>query len=443
MTNPVTETQLRVALTPETRTRGLITAGVMAFVMLFCIGGLWLASSSISGAVIASGHVVVEGEPKEVQHIDGGIIAEIRVTDGQFVKKGDVVARLDETAAAANVDIFRSRLVEAIARKSRLDAEHQNLADISWPTARTLPTDVVLDANIKSSQSALFRARRQHNRDNRLQAQRKVMQFQSQIDGIAAQKGAHVTQLALHRDERAAMQKLHDQGHASPAALRELNKRIAFFQGEIGKAIADEAQARAAISETELAHQQDEREFSRLVLEALVSTSAEIREIRQQFQTAQKKLQRTLILAPSSGLVHNMSVTTVNGVVSAGSSLMQIVPQDKALKVEIAIEPHYIDEVRPGQTASLRLSAFGQAQATDLEGMVHTVSATTMADERVGKAYYKAIVSIDDEKALQNRGIALVPGMPVEVFLKTQDRSVLEYLVKPARDQINRAMREQ
>lgn len=431
------------AIAPETRTRGIIIAGVLGFIGLFCAGGTWLASASISGAVIASGHVVVEGEAKDVQHIDGGIVAEIIVADGQFVEKGDVVMRLDDTIASANVDIFRSRFLEAIARKSRLEAEHYGLAEIAWPNAGALPPETTLTSDIKSAQEALFTSRRQSNAGKRKQALRKVSQYRSQIDGFRAQRAAHATQLVLHQEEREAMQKLHDQGHASPAALRELNKKIAFFDGEIGKASADEARAMSAISETEIEDRQNEREFAGQVLKELISTGAEIREVLQQLLTAQKQLQRTTIRAPSSGLVHNMSATTVNGVVAAGSSLMEIVPQDRALKIQIAIEPHFIDNVWPGQPASIRLSAFSQTQAADIQGSVQTVSATTIADEKSGRAYYKAMVSVDDANALRKSGLALIPGMPAEVFLKTDDRSALDYLIKPARDQINRAMREQ
>lgn len=431
------------ALGPKTRTGAIIATGAVAFISLFCVGGAWLATASLSGAVVARGNVVVEGEPKEVQHLDGGIVAAIGVADGQFVNRGDVVMRLDDTVAAANVGIFRSRLVESIARKSRLEAERDGLDEIAWPNPDKLPTGMALPADTKSSQTALFQARMQSNTGKRHRAQQKIEQYRSQIDGIGAQKSAHIKQLALHREELVAMQKLRDQGHASQASLRELKKRIAFFEGEIGEAMAEEARALATIGETEIDIRQNEREFTGQVLGDLALIETEIREITQQLFAAQNQLERTEIRAPSSGLVHKLSVVTVGGVVSAGSSLMQIVPQNRALKIAVAIEPHFIDEIRLGQPASIRLSAFSQRQAVELVGRIDTVSATTMVDDTNGRTYYKAMVSLEGLANLKNRGMAMIPGMPVEVFLKTEDRSALDYLIKPALDQINRAMREQ
>lgn len=427
---------------PKTRTGGIVIMGVVAFLMLFCAGGSWLAMASLSGAVIARGSVIVEGEAKEVQHLEGGIVAAIYVADGQFVDEGDVVMRLDDTVAAANVDILQSRLQEAIARRSRLESERLRRPTILWPGNNELPAGIALNTELKTAQTELFMARMLSSESAQLRALGKISQYRSQIDGFRAQKTAHIKQLDLHREELSAMQKLLDQGHASEASLRELSKRLAFFEGEIGEAIAEEARARAAIGETEIALSQDEQEFAGQVLRDLASAETKIREVTQQLHAAQTQLYRTEIRAPSSGRIHKLSVVTVGGVVAAGTSLMQIVPQNRALNIAVPIEPHSIDEIRVGQPAVIRLSAFNQRQTEDLTGQIDTVSATTIVNEVDGRSYYRAIVSIGGPEAEKNQGVTLLPGMPVEVFLKTGDRSALGYLIKPVLDQFNRAMRE-
>ncbi len=431
------------ATKPKTGTRGIIAVGTLAFLALFCGGGAWLATASLSGAVIARGHVVVDGEPKEVQHLDGGIVSAIAVNDGTQVQKGDIVMRLDDTVPAANVDIYRNRLLEAFARRSRLQAEHLGLDRIRWPKPADLPHGSVLSEDLKSAQISLFEARRKSNAGERHRAMRKIAQFRSQIEGIRAQKTSIRKQRALQEEELAAMQTLYDQGHASPAALRKIRQQIALLEGGYGEAVAEDAKAQAAISETEIAILQNERAFAESVIRDITVADTEISEISQQFHAARKQLARTRIQAPASGLVHRLSVVTVGGVVAAGSSLMQIVPQDRALKISAAIEPRDIDEIRPGQSAVIRPGAYSQRNAPDLQGKIETISATTMVDETTGSAYYKALISVEDPATGEAADAALLPGMPVEVFLVTADRSALNYLIKPALDQINRAMREE
>jgi len=422
---------------PKTGTRGLIAFGAGAFFLLFCFGGVWLANAPLAGAVIAQGRIAVEGKPKDVQHLDGGIVDAIAVSDGQFVEKGALVMRLDRTAAATNVDILRSRLWEAIARKARLQAESRGLARIAWAEMDGVA------AEIRSAQEALFEARLKTRQVERHQMHRKIAQLDSQIDGIRAQRLASVKQKQLHSEELAAMQTLEEQGHASKASLRTLYKQIASFDGAIGEADADEAQTEAAISETQIAIVQADRVFAEQAMRELADTEAEIREVTQQLQAAEKQLDRTEIRAPASGLVHGLSVATVGGVIAAGASVMQIVPQDKALKIDAVIDPRYIDEVRAGQSAAVRLTAMNQRTTPEVAGRVETVSATTVIDETGGAANYRAVIAIDDVRAAGLDASALVPGMPVEVFLKTQERTALSYLVKPAVDQMSRAMREQ
>lgn len=429
---------------PKLRTglRMATWAGLIAAVALFSAAMFWAHTTNIAGAVIASGSVEVVGKPKSVQHLDGGVVEDILVDDGQAVTKGDILVRLDATLLSANLDIYRTRLSEAIALRERLVAEQVGAAQITQSPDDPLTFGVDIQSH-RDGQAAIFEARRIFEEGRREQLTEKIAQFRNQTTGVEGLIASKEEQLKLLEDELSSVQLLADKGLARGNQVLALRRNQADLLGQIAEPRSELARIQNSIRDTELEILQGERQMREQVATELRQVTNNIHELRQQILSTEKQLSRIDIRAPVTGRIHEMQVTTLGGVVPPGATILQIVPVDEALSFTMRIDPASVDQVYVGQDATLRFPAFNQRTTPELYGAVIDVSPTSVVDEQTGMAFYRVRVTAEEEELARLGDNRLVPGMPVEAYLQTGDRSVLSYLTKPLTEQLNQAFREE
>ncbi len=410
-------------------------------------GGLiaWSIIAPIDGAVIAGGQVTVESNRKTVQHLEGGVVGEIAVREGDLVEKGDVVARLEDTVQKANAALIDSQLTESYARRARLEAERDRADSLS--TARGA-ADILNGKVFKEKlfgQEQLFEARRTTRRTQVSLLEERVVQQEERIGGLNAQIAALRDQSRLIGEELAGVRELHAEGYAPTTRLRELEREAKRLAGERGALMAGVAEAQSVISEARLEIERLKEAGREEAITELRDVEVTISELEERRITALDALERTEIRAPQSGRVLALSVHTVGGVIAPGAPLMEIVPDGDRLQVAARIAPQDVDKIRPGQETLVRFSAFGSRRTPEATGAVKTVSADAMSDQASGAPYYLVLIDIPEGETLSAilNGEALIPGMPVEAFIRTGSRPAISYLLKPLADSIARSMREE
>lgn len=420
-----------------------LIAGLAISLLLVGGVGTWAAATNLAGAVVASGHFVVDSYVKKVQHPTGGVVGEIFVSEGEAVEAGDVVMRLDATQTRANLAIVVKRLDELTARLARLQAERDDLEAIGFPSQLTERANDPDVASAINSEKRLFEFRRESRTGRKAQLEERIAQFGHEIEGLKAQELAFTQGLDVLQGEIASQKALFEQGIVSVQRLNGLLTEAATFGGERGEKIAYQAQAAGRIAETRLQILAIDNDLKTEVGQELREVQAEIGEFVERKVAAEDELRRIDIVAPQSGVVHQLSVHTVGGVISPAEPVMLIVPEGDDLALEVRIRPQDIDQIRPGQKAMLRMSAFNQRTTPELEGHVSRVAADLSTDEHSGLSYYLIRISVSAGEIAKLGELALVPGMPAEAMIRTGDRTALSYLVKPLSDQIAKAFREQ
>jgi HlyD family secretion protein len=413
-------------------------------VVFFLVGGLgvWAATTAISGAVIGPGNVVVETNVKKVQHPTGGIVGEINVKNGSVVEAGQLLLRLDETVTRTNLQMITKQLDQLTAREARLKAERDDAPSITIPAdlaARKSEPEV--DEIIRGEES-LFRTRRDSKEGQKSQLLERVGQLTKEAEGIGAQIAAKTREIALIADELAGLAGLEERQLVTTTKLAALKREKARLEGELGQYEAAAAQASGRKTEVKLQIVRLDQEMKTEVVKELRETQTKIAEFSERQIAAEDLLRRVEIRAPQSGVVHQLAVFTVGGVVNPGEPIMLIVPQDDRLLVETQISPRDIDQVRVGLPARLRFSAFDQQTTPQIEGKVLSVSPDLTRDPNTGEAYFTGRIAIADSEIAKLGENRLQPGIPVEVQITTRERTAMSYLVKPLADQINRAFRE-
>ncbi len=417
---------------------GLCTLGV-----LLGTAGVWATTVPLSGAVIAPGQVVVESSVRRVQHPTGGIVAEIRVTDGDAVKAGDVLLRLDETTARASLAMVDNQLSQLRARKARLEAERDGRDTLDPPAALAHPDDPAVAAEIAADlagETALFRSRRAAMEGQTSQLRERIAQTRQEIDGLEAQIASKQEQSRIIRLELEGVRTLYQANLVALSRLTGLEREAARLSGEAGQFTAEVARARGRIAETELQILQLGQDQRREVATDLRDTEAKIADLVERRIAALDQLQRLDVRAPAGGIVHESTAHTVGGVIAAGEQIMLIVPEHDAFVVEARVEPQMIDRLKAGQDVALRFSAFDSATTPQVDGVVVRVSPDLSHVPQGGQPYYLVRIALKPgERGKLGKG--LVPGMPVEAFIRTGSRTALAYLVKPVEDQLMRAFR--
>ena len=414
-------------------------------IVLFVVGGVgsWAAATQISGAIIAPGTLVVETYVKKVQHPTGGIVGEILARDGDKVEAGAVLVRLDDTIARSTHAIITKRLHEMLARKARLEAERDGRASLTIPNELKANSEDPAVAAVISAEQRLLAVRKTSREGQEEQLRQRIEQLNQEISGLKAQSEAKGREVEFIQRELEGARQLWSQNLMPISKMTALEREATRVSGEKAKLISDMARARAQIAETKLQIIQIDRNLESDVARELGEIDAKIGEFIERKVAAEADLQRIDIRAPQAGIVHQSIAHTVGGVINAGEVIMLVVPESDDLTIEAKVSPADVDQVHVGQEASLRFSAFSQRTTPEISGVVKRRSADITRDQMSGATYYTVHVSMNPDEVARLGQISLVPGMPVEVFIKTDDRRVISYLVKPLTDQIARAFREQ
>jgi HlyD family secretion protein len=421
--------------------RHIIVGCSLVAVLVFGVGG-WASTAQISGALIAPGSIVVDSNVKKVQHPTGGVVGKLYVRDGDHVKAGDMLIRLDETVTQANLAIVTKGLTELYARKARLAAERDGVDAVAVPNEFAGSLD---DASVKealSSERKLFDLRRQARLGQKQQLHERITQLQQQISGLSAQQDAKDQEVALIEQELKGVRELFQKNLVQVNRLTSLERDEARLQGERGQLVAQAAEAKGKIAEIQLQIIQVDQDLSSDVAKELRETDSKIGEYVERKVTAEDQLKRTDVRAPQDGIVFQSTANTVGGVVTAGDPIMLIVPEADNLLVEVKVEPKDIDQMQFGQAVVLRFSAFNVRTTPEINGTVVRIAADTSTDQRTGQTYYLVRISMSEDEIKRLGDVKLTPGMPVEAFLQTGARTMLSYLIKPLHEQLVRSFRE-
>ena len=422
--------------------RSNLILGAAVTAMLVVGGGLWLGLTKIAGAVIAPATVVVESNIKKVQHLTGGTIGGIFAQDGDHVRAGDVVARLDDTLTRANLQIISEDLDRATVRLARLEAERQGLPEMQLPSSlQERMGDPELAALVRGERT-LFESRATALTGQKAQLESRAKQLERQIDGLKAQQAAEDQSVVLLDGDLGDVQALYTKKLVSKERLSNIKLDATRAHGESGRLAAAVAEAQARVSETELqVLQLDEQRRSEVTSE-LRETEAKQTELSERKVVAQDELTKTNIRAPQSGTVQESAIHTIGGVIAPGEVIMMIVPDTDNLVVDALIPPSRIDDVRPGQHVSIRFPAFDAGTTPACQGSVKRISADLIKDQQKQLSYFSARINVENKAACLTDAKVLKPGMPAEVHISTDERSVWSYLLKPLTDQMSRAFRQ-
>ncbi|WFU25537.1 HlyD family type I secretion periplasmic adaptor subunit [Bradyrhizobium sp. CB1717] len=402
--------------------------------------GAWAATTELSGAVIASGMLVVDSHIKKVQHPTGGVVAQLNVREGADVKAGDVLVRLDETVTRATLLILIKSLTELAARQARLEAERDDENYLDFPAklaARALDPNV---ARVIAGERKLFELRRAARAGKKAQLNQRIDQLLLHIRGMDEQIQAKNHETTLISRELMRVREL--QSKHLVQRVTALERDAARLHGERGALLAAIAEAKGRITEATLQIMQIDQDLRIEVGRELAETRAKTAELIEKRVTAEDQLKRVDIRAPQDGTVHQLAVHTVSGVISAGEPIMLIVPARDSLVVEVHIAPQEVDRVSVGKPVLLRFTALNQRTTPQLNGEVIHVSAYVTVDEKSGASFYLARIAVPSGQIARLKSVKLLAGMPVEAFIQTDQRTVMSYLGKPLSDQLMHAWRE-
>jgi len=432
---------------PKAGIRKLNLLGCTALVLAVGGFGGWASTTEIAGAVIATGSVVVESNVKKVQHLNGGIVGEILVKEGSVVEADQVLMRLDDTLTRATLGVVQSQLDLYVAREARLMAERDGLPNIPVLQDATAAKREMAEAAIFGERK-LFQSRREGLEGQRAQLRERVAQTTEEIRGLVSQQQSKEGEIGYVGEELSSVSDLYAKNLVSLARLKQLQRDQARLQGERGQLIADVARSRAKIAETQLQSLQLDQDFRTDVLKDLRETQAKIAELQERANAASDELRRTELRAPQAGVVYQLQVHTIGGVIGKGETVMQIAPRAEPLIVEAKVTPQDIDQVEIGAPVRIRIDAGNRRTTPDLNGRVTVLSPDLAHDQSApptgvpSQPYYLARVNVAEADLKSIGDLQLVPGMPVEVYIRTQDRTPLDYLLKPLREQIARTFRE-
>lgn len=422
--------------------RHLVVSLAAAAFLTVGLGG-WAATTELAGAVVAPGTLVVESFVKKVQHPTGGVVGELRVRDGDLVRAGQIVMRLDETVTRANLAVIDKSLVDLTARQGRLEAERDGIQRISFAAfLRTRAQSDPETGKVMAGETRLFELRREARAGQKAQLKERTGQLREEIQGLTGQIAGKRREIELIGRELEGVRDLWRKNLIPIQRVTALERDAARLEGEQGQLVASVAQAKGKISETELQVIQVDQDLRSEVAKELSEVQGKIAELVEKRVAAEDQLKRIDIRAPQDGMVHQLSIHTIGGVVSPGEPIMLIVPRSDTLVIEAKVAPKDIDQVQLGQKAMLRLTAFNQRTTPEIEGSVDLVAADQITDEKTGTSYFKVHVTPGAKDLARLKDIKLVPGMPAEVFIQTGERTVFSYLIKPLSDQVRRAFKE-
>lgn len=423
--------------------RGPILFGLFTLLLLVGGFGLWSTTTKIAGAVVSPGRVEVEQNRQVVQHPDGGVVETIFVKNGDLVAAGDPLIQLDGTLLQSELTIVEGQFFEILARRGRLEAERDDADHLTFPAELTeAATGRPKIAALMAGQEKLFAARQETTANEIDQLRKRRAQIVNQIEGIGAQRRSTADQLALIGQELEDLKSLLDRGLTQAGRVLALQREKARLDGVAGELDAARAEAEGKVTEIDieiLNRGSTRREEANTQLRDLGYRELELAERR---RSLTEQIDRLDIRAPVSGVVHALQVTTPRSVIRAAEPVLYIIPQDRPLVIAAQVAPIHVDEVAIGQEVALRFAAFDSRTTPELFGQVRQISADALTDEASRSAYYRAEIVLDEGEMAKLGGRAIIPGMPVEVFIRTGERTPLAYLLKPLSEYFNRAFRE-
>lgn len=441
MESPVTPQN---AVSPDALAHRSIRTGLLLAFILFGVIGMWAAFWPLATGAIAVGKVVIDTNRKTIQHLEGGIVKEILVREGQNVKEGDVLLRLDSTGATARRDVQRSQYIAAKAAEARLIAERDGATTINFP--QELLALESSDSEVQeqlATQRRLFETRRTNNTEQVSMLNQRVGQTQSDVAGLREQVASASEQLRLLQDEIDTVKSLVASGNAVKSRLLALQRNAAQIQGQRGQALSAIARANQQANEARIEITNKKTEFLNSVIAELKDVQVQAASIGEQMRAADDVVRRIDIKAPISGQVVSLNVHTVGGVIAPGEKLLDIVPSNDKLVVEAQINPQDIDVVHVGLPAQVRLSAYKQRRIHPVTGKVITVSADRIENPQNGQAYFNARVEISASEFNDLKDVKMTPGMPAEVMVVTGSRTMFGYLFDPLTHSFGRAFHEE
>ena len=413
--------------------------GLIMFFLVFGVFGLWAAFAPLDGAAYAQGSVTVKSYKKMVQHLEGGIVSEILVRNGDHVETGDPLLILDDKQSVAQLGIARSQLVALQVREARLIAERDGLDRVIYPESLSATNSAV--AEEIAAQNSIFTARKSAHENNIKILEQRIEQLETQVVGLEAQKQTKEQLAASFEEELTDTQSLLSRGFSDKNRLRTIERNHATYLGEAADLAATIAATEVQIGETRLQILQQERQLHNDVVTELSEVQTSIKDVSERVNAIEDVVSRTVIRAPDSGIINGMQVHTIGGVINPRSAIAEIVPASDELIVEARVLTTDIDRVSVGQEAQIRFSAFNRSVPT-VFGEVISLSADSMVDELTGIPYYLARLEVTPEGMEELNGLVLMPGMPSEVFINTGSRTFLQYLFKPLSNTMARSFNE-
>ncbi|HEY0962309.1 MAG TPA: HlyD family type I secretion periplasmic adaptor subunit [Pseudomonadales bacterium] len=415
--------------------------GMTIAFLVFGVFGIWAVFAPLGESAHAVGRISVSSYNKVVQHLEGGIVKDLQVQNGDTVKAGDVLLTLDSTQSQAQLEIYSGQLLALSAKEARLIAERDNLDTIAYPELLTKSTAPQAKVEM-ASQDQQFRVRKAAQEGAIAVLEQRVGQLESRIQGLEAMRESKTMLANSYGEELSDVQTLLDRGFENKQRLRELERSHAVTNGEAADLAAQIASTEIQIGETKLQILQLQNEFQTQVVDELATTQTALNDTSERVTALTDIVARTFVRATADGVVTGLQFHTVGGVVAPGTEIAQIVPQAEDLIIEAQVAVTDIDRVEAGQEATIRLSAFSSKSVPTLYGTVLGLSADAMIDEATRQSYYQARVAINPESLEDLEGLELVPGMPAEVFIATGSRTFLQYLLKPLSISIARSFNE-
>lgn len=413
--------------------------GLTLFFLVFGVFGFWSALAPLDGAAFAPGAVTVKSYKKVVQHLEGGIVADILARDGDLVAAGQPLLILDDTQPKASLEIVNSQYVALRMIESRLIAERDSLETVNFPSALAL-SNASAQQEV-AAQNEIFAARKATNEGRIGILEQRVDQLQAQVVGMEAQLETKELLAQSFAEELADTQSLLDQGFSEKNRLRQVERSFASYSGEAAELIANIAATRVQIGETELQILQQTSEFQNEVVSELSEVQTGLKDAEERLTALQDVVRRTTIVSPDTGLVNGMQVHTIGGIIGPGAPIAEIVPESDELIVEASVNPIDIDRVSEGQEARIRFSTFG-SRAPTIFGTLINLSADAIPNEATGTSYYLARVEVNPDSIEELGDLALMPGMPAEIYINTGSRTLLQYLFKPLSNSVSRSFNE-
>jgi HlyD family secretion protein len=414
-----------------------------AVAILIGFGGflVWGFTADLDSAAVATGKVIVDSKRKTISHLEGGILRRLVVQEGDFVKAGQPLVELDDTRARADLAQLRTKRISLIARLSRLRAERDHADELDMPE-EFADGNSSLAADLLAAESRLFEKRREAYDGKIAFQQKEIEQFAAQIEAFNAQIDANKTRRSLLEERVEALSGLEKKGFASKAVLNGVQLELSELIGDGGELIGDKARAEKAKQGAEVALVSTEQDLQSEVASKFLEAQLELNVVNEQIISAKDVLDRLVVHSPQSGVVYNIQMRTPGGVVEPGKAIMDIVPQDEKLLVEVRMNLQDIDTVRVGSEARIRLTAYDRRSTNPLDGEVTFVAADQTVDAQTQAAYYVVRAEVRQDELDRNPLVALYPGMPAEVLFIRRARKAIEYLIEPITDSFGRAFHE-